>query len=221
MRLFLIVAAIFFLVFAIVVGNVFVDSVIFNCVFIIINGTYSAFLLMYRYMKIQLNPLEERIYEKDFKKVMDRRAFRNFIRSAHLRSFSEGGQICHYGNNFSGLFYVALINPNYSINYIKQGKLYMKVSENSWIGTVEFSLYEKSKKLESAKNVKVQTPEEKKETLKERNKRKVKWGLDAIVKEKEQEVIVTEQIFDEYDDPCYVYEFPLKVFIINNYLKRI
>ena len=111
-----------------------------------INGTYCYYLLL-RYLPIKLKPLEERIYEKDFKRVMDRRTFRDFIRKAHLRTFSEGGQICHHGNNFSGPFYVAKIKPGFKVIYIKKGKEYFEVKENSWIGVVEYMMYEKEKKI--------------------------------------------------------------------------
>ena len=221
-RLFLIFASIFFICFACLVGNVFVDSLVFNSVFIIINGTYSYFLLL-RYLPIKLSPLEERIYEKDFKRVMDRRTFRDLIRKAYLRSFSEGGQITHHGNNFSGLFYVAMINPKFKVTYIKKGKEYFEIKENSWIGVVEYMMYEKEKrKLISVPvtNTKIaQLPDkELKEIKKIKKNIKVKWGLDAVVKETGDLNEVLDPIYEEDDDPCYVYEFPLSVNIFFNKL---
>lgn len=85
--------------------------------FILINGTYSIKLLLERYRKVPLDPLEERIFEADFKRVMDRRTFKRFIGKGYLRTFADGGQIVHKGNNFSSIYYVALINPNYRVQY--------------------------------------------------------------------------------------------------------
>ena len=148
---------------------------------------------------------------------MDRRTFKNFIRRAHLRSFSEGGQICHDGNNFSGPFYVAMINPSFKIVYIKKGKEYFEVKENSWIGVIEYMMYEKNKiktfelERKQTKNIDETT------TLKKKTKiPKVKWGLDAVVRERLEEInddnkLNDDNIFQEEDDPCYVYEFPLGV----------
>ncbi len=211
-RLFLIAASLSFILFAITFGNVFVDSVVLNSIFIIINGTYSYFIIK-KYLPVKLNPLEERVYQKDFKSVMDRRTFLHFIRRAHLRTFSEGGQICHSGNNFSGPFYVAMVNPNYKVVYIQKGKEYFEVKENSWIGVVEYMMYEKNKIKAVIKDTKG-SPMEETVALKKKIE-KVKWGLDALVKEKVdpqgEQTDLNDPIFEVEDDPCYVYEFPLGV----------
>ena len=34
---------------------------------------------------------------------MNKKSFANLFRAAHLRTFSDGGQICHGGNKFSGV----------------------------------------------------------------------------------------------------------------------
>jgi hypothetical protein len=241
-RLFLIAAAVFFIVFACVVGKVFVDSIVFNSIFIIINGTYSVFLIL-KHIKVHLTPLEERIFEKDFKKVMDRRTFRNFIRKAHLRTFSEDAQIVHNKNTFTGLYYIALLNPNFMVQYIKEGKSYFNVGENTWIGVVEYTMYEKVKK-ENAEKLALKKKEDDEIVQKKKKKKnthkehtfytryaKIKWGLDAIVKEKTHlnaegvmvaktmnEILptrkenVNDSFYQEEDEPCYVYEFPLNVF---------
>jgi hypothetical protein len=167
---------------------------------------------------VKLTPLEERIYQKDFQKVMDRRTFQHFIRRAHLRTFSEGGQICHQGNNFSGPFYIAMVNPAFKIVYIQKGKEYMEVKENSWIGVVEYTMYEKNKIKanfsDSNKGGSVETGL----NLKKQKVEKVKWAIDALVKEnisvQFEKNDAEDPIFQIEEDPCYVYEFPLGVFNI-------
>jgi hypothetical protein len=203
LRLTLIMASVFFIVFAVVVGNVFVDSVVFNSVFIIINGTYSILLLIHRYWKIKLDPLEERIY-KDFSKYLDRRTFKQLMNNAYLRTYTDNGQIVHGGNNFGSLYYIALVNPNYKVVYSKLGHDYMEVKEGTWIGVVEFIMDEKEKKEFEIKR-KLNPGISKKE------KKKITWGLDAILRAKSETHIVDDEIFKECDEPCYIYEFSLRV----------
>ncbi len=148
---------------------------------------------------------------------MSRGDFRDFIRKGFLRSISKNGQICHTGNNFSGLFYIALINPKYKVSYIKHGQKYASVSENSWIGIIEFMLFKK----EMLAKEKDKTMNKKADTWK-KLKTKVKWGLDAVVEEiteeeKSQLKVDKDPIYDEEDDPCYVFEFPLDVLFILNF----
>jgi hypothetical protein len=205
------------MLFAITFGNVFVDSVVFNAILILINATYSYFLIL-KYFPVKLTALEERIYNKDFHKVMDRRTFQQFIRRAHLRTFSEGGQICHQGNNFSGPFYIAMVNPRFKIVYIQKGKEYMEVKENSWIGVVEYTMYEKNKIKANYSNSIKEGSVETSENLKKPIVEKVKWGIDALVKENISRQIekndAEDPILQIEEDPCYVYEFPLGVFNI-------
>jgi hypothetical protein len=169
-----------------------------------------------KYLPIKLTPIESRIFQRDFSKVMDRRTFRDFIRKAHLRTFSDGGQICHQGNNFSGLFYVALVNPNYKVSYIKKGNEFFQAKENVWIGVVEYMMYEKEKKIikqnENSSKPSQINDSEKTNFIKKKYKVKVNWGLDCIVKEREENVQTDDTIYLDEDEPCYVYEFPLGVF---------
>lgn len=165
--------------------------------------------------------MEQRIFNKDFQKVMDKRNFRDLIRKAHLRTFSEGGQICHNGNTFSGLFYVALLNPAYKVTYIKNGKEYFDVEENVWIGVVEYMMLEKEKKIlmqemrEERKRNKTQIDDKEKAAafslIKKKSKGKVKWGLDALVRERSNPLQSDDPFYIEEDEPCYVYEFPIGV----------
>ena len=216
LRSILIVASVWFILHAILVGQIFVDMVVFNSVFIIINGIQSYFLLI-KYLPIHLSPIEERIYEKDFKKVMSKANFRDFIRKGYLRSISSGGQICHLNNNFSGLYYIALINPNYKVYYIKNKKKYTSVSENSWIGVVEYMMFKKERLLMETKNKANNIQEPKKPTWK-KLRSKVKWGLSAVIEEisEEEKVKIRPEVkndpfYEDDDDPCFVYEFPLEV----------
>ena len=190
---------------------------IFNIVFIIINGVYSYFLLL-KYLPIKLSPIEQRIFEKDFKKVMSKAKFRDFIKKGYLRSVSNGGQICHNNNNFSGLFYIALINPKYKVYYIKNRKKYTSVEENSWIGVVEYMMFKKERLIMDAENKKKHIINENKKPSWKKLRSKIKWGLSAVVEEipeEERKSIKSEALSDPFyeddDDPCFVYEFPLEV----------
>ena len=115
LRAILIIASIFFICNGVIIGNVFVDAVAFNGVFILINGAFSIMILINRYYKVKLDPIEERIYENDFKRVMNRSSFRDLIRKAYLRTYSDGGQIVYSGNNFSSLYYMKMFQMTNAI----------------------------------------------------------------------------------------------------------
>jgi hypothetical protein len=172
--------------------------------------TYSILLLIHRYVKVKLDPLEERIYNKDFSRILDRRTFKNLMKKAYLRSYSDGGQIVHDGNNFSSLFYIACLNPQYNVVYTKKGVNYNTVAEGSWVGVVEFVSYEKNKKRIRKLGTDLQGIHrfEKEE--------KVKYGLTAMVVRKDGEITMpNDKIYNEFDEPCYVYEFSLRVIFAN------
>jgi hypothetical protein len=204
----------FFIINGILIGNVFVDSVAFNGVFILINGFFSILILIQRYYKVKLDPIEERIYQKDFKRVMDRTTFKNLIRKAYLRSYSDGGQIVYNGNNFSSLYYVALLNPAYKISYLKGGVAFTNVEERTWTGVIEYVTHERNKK----KAKKLQNNFRELERL--NKEEKVKYSLTAVVLKKTDEemkdVPKVDKIYEEYDEPCYVYEFSLRVKRLSN-----
>jgi hypothetical protein len=204
LRLALIIASVFFIVFAIIVGNVYVDSVIFNGIFIIINGAYSIILIIHRYWKIKLDPLEERIYNSDFSKYLGRRTFKQVLSCAYLRTYTENGQIVHAGNNFGSLYYIGLVNPNYHVVYSKLGHDYMEVKERTWLGVVEFIMEEKEKKEFEVK--KKNNP-----SFTKKDRKKITWGLDALLRTKSVDIPVEDTIFLDYDEPCYIYEFSLRV----------
>jgi hypothetical protein len=157
-------------------------------------------------VKVKLGTLEERIYERDFSKVLDRTTFKNVMKRAYLRSYSDGGQIVHNGNNFTSLYYVASLNPNYNIIYTKKNVNYHTVAEGSWIGVVEFVSYERNKKRISKLGLNLQ------EIHRIEKEEKVKYGLTAMVVKKEEESkVLNDKLFEEYKEPSYVYEFSLRV----------
>jgi hypothetical protein len=215
-RLILILASVWFTVHAIVVGQIFVDMVVFNIVFIILNGIQSYFLIL-KYLPIKLSAIEQRIFDRDFSKVMSKADFRDFIKKGYLRSVSAGGQICHLNNNFSGLYYIALINPNYKVYYIKNRKKFTSVDENSWVGVVEYMMFKKERLIQDVKNKQQNQVDTKKPSWK-KLKSKIKWGLSAVVEEipEEEKKLIKPEIkndpfYEDDDDPCFVYEFPLEV----------
>ncbi len=111
-----------------------------------------------------------------------------------------------------------MVNPAFKIVYIQKGKEYMEVKENSWIGVVEYTMYEKNKIKanfsDSNKGGSVETGL----NLKKQKVEKVKWAIDALVKEnisvQFEKNDAEDPIFQIEEDPCYVYEFPLGVFNI-------
>lgn len=195
MRIILILASIFLTLHAIIMGRVFVDMVIFNIIFIIINIVYSI-PLVYKKLKVNLNPIEERIYLREFGNVMDRYTFRKLIRKAKLVIKKKDEHVVKLNDKFDCLYYVALLNPSYTVDYYKEGEKIFSVKENSWIGVIEFSMHKK---------------EEKKIELGIDDITPVTWGVSAKVNPTHQNIPMCEDIYNQYDEACYVYEFSLKV----------
>jgi hypothetical protein len=215
----LVIGTTFFLINSIVIGNVWVDSVVFNCVLLLINLIFFLHDVWHRYGKIHLTDIEERVYENEFKKVLPRRLFRNLIRGAFLRSYSEGGQITHVGNNFDSIYFIALLNPNYSIQFYIDGKEHVKVSKKTWLGIVEYCLLEKERKKSGEPLVVVKDLWNERRKINEKRgsvgksvkKPKTVWHIETIVRENEGEVFTVDPIYINNDEPVYIYEFPLSV----------
>ncbi len=108
-----------------------------------------------------------------------------------------------------------MVNPAFKIVYIQKGKEYIEVKENSWIGVVEYMMYEKNKMKANFSDSKKGGPLDATVNIKKSKAVKVKWGIDAIVKEKTdlqiEKTDAEDPIFLIEEDPCYVYEFPLGV----------
>jgi hypothetical protein len=216
--MFLILASIFFICFSCITGDVFVDMLVFNIVFILIN-ILQLIRLFSIYIKVPLDPLEEKVFENYFKEYLPRTKFKELIRKADLRYFGDGSQICNFGNSFTSLFYVGLIHNGYEVKLYREDIEFYNLEEDSWIGTVEFVKYVKSKGEQEKDEKRKQSlnPSKKKKQVRSSSSlSNVKWGIGAKVKRLDepslikQKSVEREELYELYPEPCYIYIFNIK-----------
>lgn len=191
---------------------------VFNVTFILIN-IGQLIRLFTLYIKVPLDPLEEKVYEKYFREYLPRTKFKELIRKADLRYFGDKSQICNIGNSFTSLYYIGLIHEGYEVKLYKEELDFYSLEEDSWIGTVEFVKYVKRKGEQDKE-------EKNNKNLNQRNKQKkvrssssltnVKWGIGAKVKKINEPSTIRlvskerEELYELYPEPCYIYIFDIK-----------
>jgi hypothetical protein len=89
---------------------------------------------------VKLSELEEEIFERDFKKCMNKRQFKRFISCFRLRQYdAAGSQLCCIRSNFEYLVYIAKMNPGWKVSVTKDtDSSITELQEGSWIGTIEY-----------------------------------------------------------------------------------
>jgi hypothetical protein len=146
-RFWLIVSAIFFIVWCNVPERaVQVDQLVFNVLFIIIN-IVQMIPLARQIWPVSLTPLEEKIFDRDFHIQMNKRQFKRFYERVRIQNFkTDKASICTYGSNFDSMIYIAKLSPGWKVClYDKNGEKLQELTEGSWIGTIEFVIYDKTK----------------------------------------------------------------------------
>jgi hypothetical protein len=154
-----------------------IDTVIFNSAFIIINIVQSIPLIK-QIMPVKLTELEEEIFQRDFHNHMTKRQFKHFISKFKTDWYKgDGSQICVHDSNFRYLIYIAKIFPGWRVVLTSSTRhLQVKeIKEGSWIGTIEYVLYEQA-------NQGLKKPSEAQQD--------VSWGISAYLESiKEHEII--------------------------------
>jgi hypothetical protein len=172
-RFWLIVSAIFFIFWATQPGfNLQIDILMFSILFILINIVMMIPLIKQK-LPVKLTPIEEELYDRDFKSHMNHSQFKRFISKFKALRYSDKAQLCANKSQFTHMYYIAKILPGWKIQLKSQGDVAFKsIPEGGWIGTIEYVLYENEKA--------------KKDSKKDTSEVIVSWGITAeITKEAE------------------------------------
>jgi hypothetical protein len=148
-RLVLVLAYIFFIIWSLTPQNaVMVDTIAFSCLFILISILQSIPLIK-QIWPVRISRFENDIFLRDFRDYMNIRQFKHFISSFNPVYYgSRNKQVCQLGQNFEYLIYIAKIYPGWRVNLIGLDEIRVtELKEGSWIGTIEFSLFEGVKNL--------------------------------------------------------------------------
>ena len=185
-------------------GNIFLDVIIFNGVFILIN-IYNSIPLFLKYLEVKLKPLEEKVYQENFKNYLSRRNFKKLISKSILNFYSNDSQITRLGNSFHSLYYIALIDPSYEVILIKDGVELYPLKENSWVGIIEYMKYLKIDKSEIlTKKRKIETHAQITGFL------DLNWDVDCIIRKSSNSNNQPDrQINKDYPGACWVYSFSI------------
>jgi len=190
-RFWLIVSAIFFICFATQPHlNLQIDLLMFSILFIVINIVMMIPLIKQK-LPVKLTPIEEEIYENDFKSHMNQSQFKRFISKFKALKYSDKAQLCANKSQFTHMYYIAKIFPGWKIHLKSHGDVSFKtIPQGGWIGTIEYVLYENEKA--------------KKDSKKDTSEVIVSWGITAeITKEAdiESESDSEQQInLDKYEE---------------------
>lgn len=182
-RFWLIMASIFFIIWALLPKNaVQIDVLVFNSVFILIN-IIMMIPLVKQVWPVKLTPLEQELFERDFIAHMNKKQFKRFISKFKALKYKDRAQLCANRSQFTHLFYIAKLYPGWKINLKSSSDVSFKnISEGGWIGTIEYVLYE---------NLKAQ-----KMKKKDNSEVIVSWGVTAEIF-KESEVNLSQEKSEE------------------------
>jgi len=140
LRVLLILAAIFFILWGCLnlEVRIQIDTLCFNTVFILIN-LYKSIPLFKEVLPVVLTPLEEEVFNRDFKEYLTKLQFKYLISKFKLEHWlANDSEFCKIGNPFNEIIYIAKINPGYSVK-LSSRKIHLKdLKESSWIGIIEY-----------------------------------------------------------------------------------
>lgn len=168
-----------------------IDTIIYNSVFIIINF-YQSIPLFKELLPVQLDEIQNEIYERDFKIYLTRRQFLYFISHFKLEhATAHGTQLIREGNPFSNLIYVAKVSNKSTVKLLKGGDTLKLLNAGSWIGIIEYFNRQMND-----------------------NKKKCTWGVSADVfiddmvssSRKETQINIPDE-----EDGVYYFKFDLEV----------
>lgn len=208
-RLFIIGGSLNFLLFAILVGYIFIDGVIFNVIMISIN-IYHLFFLIRDKIEIKLSPIEENIFQKVFKNSMNRRTCKQVLDKGKFFHLSDNEYIAEQGKDYNGLYLVAYIKDNYNINIYIDNKL-LKKNSNSyrWIGVIEYDMYLKKNTINNNKTIQTKWPVSIKLDINDEvtTNKNENNSINNIDENKETNLNNKEL---DYKYPCYLYYFNIE-----------
>ena len=198
-RFWIVLSAVFFVVWGCVPSRaVQVDTLVFNCLFIIINIVQSIPLVK-QIWPVKLKPLEEEIYERDFSGQMSKKQFKRFIDKFKCYTYqADNSQLCVVKSEFEHLIYIAKLNPGWKVNLRNdRNSSITELFEGSWVGTIEYMIDLERKETDPP----------------------VKWGISAILEKTNDKHIAinhnTEQgLISNEEAGCIIYIVKIKVSII-------
>lgn len=188
-RCILIIASVFFILNAVFIGYIWIDVITYNFLMIVINFIYLIPLIK-PYINIELNPIEQRVYERVFKQNIDKRTCKRILDSAKFFPISEKNFITQQGSVCSGVYLIGHIKNSFQLIFSQnQFEVYRENKNYTWLGLIE---YETMRKTMLQGKI-------------------YKWPISIFLDKKKIETYDhNDEISKEYPEPMYVYFFELE-----------
>lgn len=185
-RCFLIFASVFFILGAILIGFVWIDVVIYNTIMIIINVFYLIPLIK-PFIDIDLNQIEQGVYDNVFSKSIDKRTCKRLLDSAKFFPIGDQNFITQQGSIYTGVYLVGYMKPDYQLVFVENEQEVFKDSKAyTWMGLIEYDMMRKAKKKGEL----------------------FKWPISIFLDKKKTGVKkIDDEIDVDYPEPLYVYFF--------------
>ena len=141
LRLILIAAALFLLFFALKLPVLYVDAIIFDLLFIIINA-FLSFKLVTRLIPPQFNNEQKLLFNDYFGKILKPLEFKRLLKYHRRRVYRVNTNVITKGNCFESIFFVAnMTSDDIKIDVKINGNSITKLNNYSWVGKNFFNKF--------------------------------------------------------------------------------
>jgi hypothetical protein len=96
---------------------------------------------------VTLTKLEEEIYSRDFHMQMNKKQFKRYYKRIRIQNFrANNSQLCVHSSYFESLIHIAKLSPGWKVCiYDTNGLKLHDLTEGSWLGTIEYIEYQKTR----------------------------------------------------------------------------
>lgn len=184
-RLTLLIASTFFLIWAIIILNISGDTVLWNIGHIVLNIALVIPLIIKEWPIIFKGETRE-VYEKYFKSRLSKKQFRLLISKARRKEIDiTDTQLIQQGNTFDELFFVFRIPKSKSVSITFNQQTVHTSEEGDFIGMLEATLFlrkERLKKIHIEQKAN-QKDEEQLHYMKSNLDEKLRWDISARIEQ--------------------------------------
>jgi hypothetical protein len=162
---------------------IFLDSIFFSILFIIINA-YRSFKLFIKLIPPSFTSEEKKLYNRYFSKYFKLNEYRKLIDCARRRVYRINSTVTNTGNEFTSIFFIADITASdIMVDLRVFGKSTRLLDNNSWIGIVEYvDLISNKVNSDVMKN------------------EPITWGIDIVIKFNNEESVESKSESESDED---------------------
>lgn len=204
-RFLVIIMNIFFIVWATIYENLYLDTLLLNILILVIN-LGMLYPLIKAFTRIPFSEIEEEIYQRDFQKYFHRADFKKFIKNFEPELHTaHDSQLCKFGQSCKEVIYIAKVFEGFQVEVETQsGENIAHLKSGNWIGINEYLILDKYSSNQWCLDALTRSTHE------------LVWGVSAYaryVREKENSLDVESGIayylLEKKQKGCVIYRFNL------------